>query len=80
MQGLSTPHPTLLRRATRKGRRNPQGRLLLSSAWAFGRLQPPAGLGRESLYKALSKDGNPEFATVLKVVQALGLKLTPTAA
>ncbi|MES2721887.1 MAG: addiction module antidote protein [Pseudomonadota bacterium] len=38
-----------------------------------------AGLGRESLYKALSKDGNPEFATVLKVVQALGLKLTATA-
>jgi len=34
-----------------------------------------AGLGRESLYKALSPDGNPEFATVLKVMQALGLKL-----
>lgn len=34
-----------------------------------------AGLGRESLYKALSKDGNPEFSTVLKVMQALGLKL-----
>lgn len=33
------------------------------------------GLGRESLYKALSPDGNPEFATVLKVVQSLGLKL-----
>ena len=33
------------------------------------------GLGRESLYKALSKQGNPEFATVLKVIHALGLKL-----
>ena len=33
------------------------------------------GLGRESLYKALSPEGNPEFATVLKVVRALGLKL-----
>jgi len=33
------------------------------------------GLGRESLYKALSPDGNPEFATVLKVLQSLGLKL-----
>ena len=33
------------------------------------------GLGRESLYKALSPEGNPEFATVLKVVQSLGLKL-----
>jgi Homeodomain-like domain len=35
-----------------------------------------AGLGRESLYKALSPDGNPELATVLKVLRALGLKLT----
>lgn len=34
-----------------------------------------AGLGRESLYKALSPEGNPEFATVLKVVRALGLRL-----
>jgi len=33
------------------------------------------GLGRESLYKALSAQGNPEFATILKVVQALGLRL-----
>ncbi len=33
------------------------------------------GLGRESLYKALSAEGNPEFATVLKVVRALGLRL-----
>jgi probable addiction module antidote protein len=34
-----------------------------------------AGLGRESLYEALSAQGNPEFATVLKVIHALGLKL-----
>lgn len=33
------------------------------------------GLGRESLYKALSPEGNPEFSTILKVVRALGLKL-----
>jgi probable addiction module antidote protein len=33
------------------------------------------GLGRESLYKALSPDGNPEFATVLKVMHSLGLEL-----
>ena len=38
------------------------------------------GLGRESLYKSLSVDGNPEFATVLKVVSALGLRLQATAA
>ena len=37
-----------------------------------------AGLGRESLYKALSKDGNPELATVLKVIAALGMRLTAT--
>jgi probable addiction module antidote protein len=34
-----------------------------------------AGLGRESLYKALSADGNPEFSTIMKVVAALGLRL-----
>jgi probable addiction module antidote protein len=34
-----------------------------------------AGLGRESLYKALSAEGNPEFATIMKVVSALGLQL-----
>jgi probable addiction module antidote protein len=34
-----------------------------------------AGLGRESLYKALSPAGNPEFATILKVISALGLQL-----
>ena len=33
-----------------------------------------AGLGRESLYKALSAGGNPRFATVLKVEAALGLR------
>lgn len=38
-----------------------------------------AGLTRASLYKALSADGHPEFATVLKVVRALGLKLTVAA-
>ena len=39
-----------------------------------------AGLGRESLYKSLSSNGNPEFATVLKVVRALGLRLNASAA
>ncbi len=33
------------------------------------------GLSRESLYKALSGEGNPEFATVMKVVKALGFRL-----
>ena len=34
-----------------------------------------AGLGRESLCKAISPAGNPELATVLRVVAALGLRL-----
>lgn len=33
------------------------------------------GLGRESLYKALSGEGTPSFATILKVTHALGLQL-----
>ena len=36
------------------------------------------GMGRQSLYKALSANGHPEFSTVLNVVRALGLKLTIT--
>ena len=39
-----------------------------------------AGLSRESLYRALSADGNPSFATVLKVARALGVRLHATAA
>ena len=34
-----------------------------------------AGLSRESLYKALSGERNPGFDTILKVIDALGLKL-----
>ena len=37
-----------------------------------------AGLGRESLYKALSPNGNPEFATILRVISVLGLRLHAT--
>ncbi|HTT99241.1 MAG TPA: addiction module antidote protein [Rhizomicrobium sp.] len=35
-----------------------------------------AGLNRESLYKALGETGNPEFATMLNVLRALGLELS----
>ena len=34
-----------------------------------------AGMSREGLYKALSADGNPTLATVMKVAHALGLRL-----
>jgi len=33
-----------------------------------------AGIAREALYRALSPDGNPEFATVVKVLDALHLR------
>ena len=39
-----------------------------------------AGLSRESLYRALSAEGNPSFATVLKVARALGMRLHAAAA
>ena len=47
----------------------------IARARGMSQIARQTGLGRESLYKALSPEGNPEFATVLKVVQALGLKL-----
>ena len=48
-------------------------------AKGMAKVAAEAGLGRESLYKALSPEGNPEFATVLKVMRALGLRLRPSA-
>ncbi len=42
----------------------------------MSKLAKDAGLTREGLYKALSPDGNPTFATVTKVARALGFKLT----
>lgn len=47
----------------------------IARAKGMTQLARDTGLGRESLYKALSASGNPEFATVMKVVSALGLKL-----
>jgi probable addiction module antidote protein len=47
----------------------------VARAKGMSQIAQAAGLGRESLYKALSPDGNPEFTTVLKVMRALGLKL-----
>jgi probable addiction module antidote protein len=39
-----------------------------------------AGLGRESLYKALTPGAKPRYDTVLKVLQSLGVKLSVSAA
>jgi|SRR5581483_12320156 len=48
----------------------------IARARGMMRLANETGLTREGLYKALSKDGNPSLGTVLKVLKALGLKLT----
>lgn len=41
----------------------------------FSELARKVGMSREGLYKALSNDGNPSFATIYKVAKALGFKL-----
>lgn len=48
---------------------------VVSRAKGMSAVAAKSGLGRESLYKALSSEGNPELATFLKVIKALGLKL-----
>jgi probable addiction module antidote protein len=52
----------------------------IARARGMSQVARDAGLGRESLYRALSGEGNPEFATILKVIKALGLKLSAHAA
>ncbi len=47
----------------------------IARAKGMTELSRETGLGRESLYKALSGQGNPSFATILKVISALGIKL-----
>jgi probable addiction module antidote protein len=47
----------------------------IARAKGMTQLARDTGLGRESLYKALSGEGNPSFATILKVMHALGIKL-----
>lgn len=46
----------------------------IARAKGMSQIARDAGLGRESLYKALSTTGNPQFGTILKVVRALGLQ------
>jgi probable addiction module antidote protein len=50
----------------------------IARAKGMSEIARETGLGRESLYKALSSEGNPEFSTILKVVKALGLRLHAT--
>jgi probable addiction module antidote protein len=47
----------------------------IARAKGMSQVAKDAGLSRESLYRALSENGNPSFATVLKVARALGVRL-----
>ena len=48
---------------------------VVARAHGMTQVAQECGLGRESLYKALSPDGHPELATVVKVMRTLGLRL-----
>jgi len=47
----------------------------VARARGMSQIARDTGLSRESLYRALSAEGNPEFGTVLRVLKALGLRL-----
>jgi len=53
---------------------------VVARARGMSKIADETGLTRQALYKALSSDGNPEFATVLKVMRALGFRLHPAPA
>ena len=48
----------------------------IARAHGMQRIAEKTGLGRNSLYKSLRSDGNPQFATMVKVMDALGWKLS----
>ena len=52
----------------------------IARSHGMGELARKTGLTREGLYKALSAEGNPSFATIFKVLKAIGVKLTPQVA
>ena len=49
---------------------------LVARARGMSGIARKAGLNRESLYKALGGTGNPEFATVMRIIRTLGLTLS----
>ena len=52
----------------------------VAKARGMSAIAESTGLGRESLYKALTPGAKPRYDTVLKVLQGLGVKLTVTCA
>ena len=65
---LEDPNPEMLLLAVKN----------IARARGMAQLAHDAGLGRESLYKALSEGAKPRYDTVLKLVRALGVKLRAT--
>jgi len=53
---------------------------VVARARNVSKLARDTGMSREGIYKALSEDGNPSFATVAKIAGALGLRITFTTA
>jgi len=51
---------------------------VIARARGMSEIAREAGVSRESLYRALSAEGNPEFGTVMRVANALGLRFTAT--
>ena len=62
---LEDPNPEMLLLAVKN----------IARAQGMAQLAKDTGLGRESLYKALSEGAKPRYDTLLKVVRALGIKL-----
>ena len=54
----------------------PRGLGVIARSRNMSELARRVGMSRDGLYKALSDQGNPTWSTVLKVSDALGLKLT----
>ncbi|WP_340529869.1 addiction module antidote protein [Cupriavidus necator] len=52
---------------------------VVARARGMTRLARETGLSRESLYRSLSGEGNPEFGTIWKVMRALGIRLHASA-
>ncbi len=48
----------------------------IAKAQGMSELARKTNLNRESLYKSLSAEGNPSFASIMKIMEALGLKIT----
>ncbi len=65
-EALATDDPSFIARAIGD----------VARARGMAKIASDTGLARENLYKALSAAGNPEFATVLKVLKALGIRLS----